>query len=243
LSNAGCALYVARSLLGEGYHDARVLEVGSFDVSGGYRSLVELHGGFSSYTGVDIVEGPGVDQVCDACDVVSCFGEDSFDVVINTDLLEHVRDWRTVVSNLKRVCRPGGVIILTTRSRGCGYHAVPYDFWRFETTDIKEIFADFELMDIEKDPREPGVFAKMRKSLDFVERDLSDYHLYSIVTRSRVKELNNESMRGGRYLLLMAGALLRQFAKWALDDSRTSAGAAFRKQVAAIKLILKLSRL
>ena len=85
MPNFGCAVFVARSLLSiSGSEGLRAMEVGANGIYGGYRSIVELHGGFAEYVGVDISDGPGVDLVCDVGDMVERFGEDSFDIVIAT---------------------------------------------------------------------------------------------------------------------------------------------------------------
>lgn len=94
-----------------------VLEVGSLDVNGSIRPYVESFNP-ARYVGVDMRLGPRVDEVVDASSLVQRFGAASFDVVLTTEMLEHVRDWPTVVSNLKRVLRPGGVLLVTTRSIG-----------------------------------------------------------------------------------------------------------------------------
>jgi len=49
--------------------------------------------------------------------LVDYFGPESFDVVVSTEVVEHVLDWRLVINNMKVVLRRGGFIYLTTRSR------------------------------------------------------------------------------------------------------------------------------
>src|SRR4051794_36911950 len=103
-----------------------VLEVGALAGNGSARALVARHGP-ARYVGVDMEQGPGVDEVCTAEGLIARFGENAFDVVLSTEMLEHVFDWRAVLHNLKGVVKPGGLLLLTTRSFGFGYHAYPYD--------------------------------------------------------------------------------------------------------------------
>jgi len=172
--------------------DKRVLEIGAIDVNGNLRPLVTSLGP-NEYIGVDIEAGKGVDVVCRAEDIIDRFGRESFDLVISTEMLEHVRDWRLVVSNIKNICRPGSVILLTTRSRGFKYHGFPYDFWRFELDDMKTIFSDFEIQALQSDPEMPGVMLKARKTVgpSYKERDLNAIALHSVVTNKRMKELRD----------------------------------------------------
>lgn len=167
----------------------RVIEIGSYDVNGSLRSYVRSLRP-AQYVGVDIEKGYGVDVVCTAEGVRERFRPESFDVVLSTELMEHVRDWKKVISNMKQICKPEGIILITTRSHGYPYHGWPYDFWRFEQADLKAIFSDFEIRNLEKDGEEPGVFIKARKPSLFVERDLTDLELYSIVSNGRVREID-----------------------------------------------------
>ena len=106
------------------------------------RDTTSRRSGPSEYLGVDAEAGIGVDEICWAEDIVGRFGEQSFDVVIATELLEHVADWRPVVENLKQVLHDGGVLVVTTRSEGFPYHAWPHDHWRYSIDDFRQIFAD-----------------------------------------------------------------------------------------------------
>jgi SAM-dependent methyltransferase len=167
----------------------RVLEVGSLDVNGSVRGdIMKLEP--AEYVGIDIRPGPGVDVLCDAGDVVARFGEDAFDVVVSTELLEHARDWRRVISNIKRATRPGGVMIVSTRSYGVDFHRRPFDYWRYEKEDFEKIFSDVLVEDLRLDPTDPGLLLKARKPVGFAERDLGDLALYSILRRRRQLDHN-----------------------------------------------------
>jgi SAM-dependent methyltransferase len=138
--------------------------------------------------------GPGVDVVCGADSVVERFGFESFDVIISTEMLEHVRDWKKVVSNMKRVCKPNGLQLITTRSYGFTYHPQPLDCWRYELKDIKAIFSDFTIESIEEDPLSPGVFLRARKPVAFTENELPNYRLFSLQLNDRITRIDEKDV-------------------------------------------------
>lgn len=210
MCNESCMAF-GRDMLGAAdVRGKRVLEVGSVNVNGNLRAGVSAHGP-KEYIGVDIEPGQGVDMVCKAEDIVEKFGRDSFDLVITTEMLEHVRDWRKVVSNLKAVCRPGGLILLTTRSKGFKYHGFPYDFWRFELSDMRTIFADCEIISLQPDALSPGVLLKARKPVDFKEADLSGLALYSIVTDRKNRDLKDEDFDNLHFNIIRGKIRFRDF--------------------------------
>jgi len=179
MCNAWCITYWSERISKEEVEGKKVIEVGSLDVKGSLRSIIEPLNP-AEYVGVDITEGRGVDIICDARDIIERFGKESYDFVVSTELLEHVESWRKVVSNIKNICKPEGIIIITTRSYGFPYHGYPHDFWRYEIADMAEIFADCNLEILEPDESEPGVFMKARKPKGFLELDLSRHELYSV---------------------------------------------------------------
>src|SRR5437868_12867636 len=129
----------------------RVLEVGSRNVNGSLREHVEsFHP--AEYIGVDLELASGVDKKLNAEHLVKEFGEKSFDVVISTEMLEHAVNWKAIISNMKQVLKPGGALLITTRSEGFPFHEYPVDAWRFSVDDMKAIFADMEDVKVEPDP-------------------------------------------------------------------------------------------
>ena len=167
----------------------RILEVGSLDVNGTLRDGIERMDP-SEYIGVDIMEGRGVDIICKAENLVEKFGEESFDFVLSTCMLEHILDWKTCVSNIKRVCKKGGIILIIVPSM-YPYHEYPNDYWRFKKDDIIRIFREFEILKLDHDYEiqidEKGkevplslVYFKGRKSKYFIEANLSNYEVEKV---------------------------------------------------------------
>jgi SAM-dependent methyltransferase len=65
----------------------------------------------------------------------------SFDVVLCLQVLEHVPDPAQAVRELRRVVRPGGVVLATTHGV-YPFHPNPEDLWRWTQTGLERLFAD-----------------------------------------------------------------------------------------------------
>ena len=190
MCNKSCYNFGETQLRAEDIRGKKVLEIGSRDVNGSLRRMIEKFEP-ASYTGIDIEAGPGVDEICSVFEIVDRYGKNSFDLVVSTEMLEHIRDWRAAVSQFKQVLKPHGVLFITTRSYGFAYHEYPGDFWRFELEDMEKIFSDLEIEALEPDSIEPGVLIKARKNESFTENKLGDYELYSMVRRKRCRDINS----------------------------------------------------
>ncbi len=163
----------------EEFNNKAIIEVGSKEFNGSVRPVVTNFGNPSSYIGVDVSSGKYVDMIVPAEKLVEKFGENAFDVVISTEMLEHAFDWKTVIDNLKRILKPNGTIFITTRSFGFPYHGYPFDFWRYEPEDMKRIFADFKIQYLHYDAETIGVRLKAKKPCNWRPSELN-YELYSI---------------------------------------------------------------
>lgn len=208
-------IFLAEALQREDVKGKRVLDVGSFDARLCVRRFV---GQFSpsEYVGVDLKPGPGVDRVMHVDDgsLLAEFGPCSFDVVVSTEVIEHTKDWVTVVTDMKRVCKEGGILVITTRSSGFPFHAFPRDYWRYEWEDMESIFSDCEVMILEKDWERPGIFVKVRVPAGLMPKAFSEYPLYSMVAGKRVGVLDG---RGEtlEYKMNMGRSKVRDFIyKW-----------------------------
>lgn len=83
-----------------------VCEIGSRNVNGTVRYLFT-----GKYVGVDALAGPGVDIVADGA---TWDGDGRvYDCVVCTEVLEHATDPAVLTWNLVRLCRPGGIVIIT----------------------------------------------------------------------------------------------------------------------------------
>jgi SAM-dependent methyltransferase len=143
---AFCARYLAPAAVA----GRRVVEVGACDVNGSARSLVV---GAASYLGVDIRPGPGVDVVMAGENLPPACA----DVLVCTETLEHVGDWRAFLEGLGRALVPGGLLVLTCRGPGFPRHDHPEDHWRFTVAHLGAAFARWRILELAEDPEAPGV--------------------------------------------------------------------------------------
>lgn len=99
------------------FEKTKVLEVGSLDVNGSIRQF------FSGcdYTGIDLGEGPGVDEVVESGHL---FTRDAgmWDVVCSCNCFEHNPFWIETWLNMLTLVRPGGLVFFTVPSPGRQEH-------------------------------------------------------------------------------------------------------------------------
>lgn len=114
----------------------RVLEVGSYNVNGGLKEIVPQR------IGIDMREGPDVDLICKAEDVLKHFERESFDAVISAETLEHVENWRGAMRGMWDVLKQDGWLVMTMASIHKGRHAYPDDYWRMLPEHVLRIFPD-----------------------------------------------------------------------------------------------------
>jgi len=109
-----------------------------------------------------IYESQDFDQVFDqdsrgkhtyVCDIHSIPVEaNRFDVVICTQVLEHLPDPLRAIQELSRVLKPGGELFLTTNLL-FPIHGAPYDFFRFTNFGLEYLCRESEFSKIEITPR------------------------------------------------------------------------------------------
>jgi len=190
MSNAAILSFGELHLTEEAVKGKIILEVGSQNINGSPRAGVMCWQP-ASYIGVDIQQGAGVDEVCEASKLIERFGANYADVVICMELAEHVKDWRVMIHNLKAVLKLGGLLIFTTRSEGFLYHGFPFDFWRYEIEDLQVIFADFEIIQLVPDSMMVGALLAAKKPESWTaesQTPLENLQLFSILTGKREKE-------------------------------------------------------
>lgn len=193
MCNRSCLDFAKFNLKPDDVRGKKIIEIGSRDVNGSVKQqIMQLEP--ASYLGIDIEMAAGVDEVCNVYDLVQRYGVESFDVVISTEMVEHVFDWRKAFSQMKSILKPNGVMLITTRSFGFPYHDYPSDYWRFELRDMKSIFADMRVEALESDASDPGVLVAARKLSDFVEDDLANLALHSMITSKRSADITSSDL-------------------------------------------------
>lgn len=111
--------------------DGRVLDYGCADVPyrGFFPDSVE-------YLAADLDGNPDATLLLNSDGTVP-IADGSVDVVLSTQVLEHVADPSLYLSECRRVLRPGGRMLLSTHGFMV-YHPDPVDLWRWTCAGLRE---------------------------------------------------------------------------------------------------------
>ncbi|ESS71596.1 methyltransferase family protein [Methyloglobulus morosus KoM1] len=124
----------------------RILDLGSQDVNGCYRSLFsEL---VWDYVGIDMAAGNNVDIVLNTPYVWREVASESADVVISGQAFEHIQYFWITMLEVARVLKPGGICCIIAPSSG-PEHRYPMDCWRFYPDGMVSLahFAQMEVIE------------------------------------------------------------------------------------------------
>ncbi len=97
----------------------QALDLGGAPINGDARS--EVKASFIDWTAADIEPGPGIDWAFDATSSPALLPSDrleSFDVVLCTEVLEHVKFWYNIIWTAHVLLKPGGFLLLSCASTG-----------------------------------------------------------------------------------------------------------------------------
>jgi SAM-dependent methyltransferase len=128
----------------------RILDIGSQDVNGSYRSLFAQ--GAWHYVGVDMATGHNVDIVLRNPYDWRELPSGSADVVVSGQAFEHIEFFWISALEIARVLRPGGICCLIVPSAG-PEHRYPVDCWRFYPDGLRAMarFAGLDVLRVETD--------------------------------------------------------------------------------------------
>ena len=137
-----------------GVRPERALEVGGVMGADSLLRFPELAGA-ERYC-LNLVEMPSADGITavtgNANDMRDAFEDDMFDLIVSSATLEHDKRFWLTVSEMKRVLRPGGLLIISVpgyvkdpeRDQGRATHTYrvhySFDYYRFSEQAVREVF-------------------------------------------------------------------------------------------------------
>jgi ubiquinone/menaquinone biosynthesis C-methylase UbiE len=118
------------------------------------------------YVGIDIIDADKFDYI--NSEIIHFNGETIpfsdayFDMVLCTEVLEHVQDYQSLIKEIYRVMRPGAKLLVTV-PWSARYHYIPFDFFRFTPSSLQHMFNNFQHVEIA--PRGTDVTSIIAKML------------------------------------------------------------------------------
>lgn len=118
---------------------------------------------------LDVSKDSGATYIADLCsNNKHIIKDDTFDVIVCTEVLEHTLQPFDAVDEIKRILKPNGTVLLSVPYNFRIHGPLP-DCWRFTEHGLRALFKDFEIIDIQ--------------SLDDDNRFLAPIHYTLIATK------------------------------------------------------------
>jgi len=99
----------------------------------------------TKYLTLDIDKKSKPDICCDLHDIK--WESDYFDAVVAIEVLEHLYNPQKAIDEMRRILKPGGVCLLSTRFIH-PYHPGPKDYYRFTWDSLNYLFRDFQKVEV-----------------------------------------------------------------------------------------------
>ena len=111
---------------------------------------------------LDIKPGLGVQIIGDA--QALGIADASFEVVLCTEVLEHLPEPQRAIDEIFRVLAPGGHLVLTTRFL-FPIHDAPHDYFRFTKYGLRHLLRQFEILELQEETDAVGTLAVLLQRL------------------------------------------------------------------------------
>jgi SAM-dependent methyltransferase len=134
--------------------DLRTLDIGA--QNGPYATH------FPRRIALDITRGVGVRIIGDA--QALGIGDATFEVVLCTEVLEHLPEPQRAIDEIFRVLVPGGQLLLTTRFL-FPIHDAPHDYFRFTKYGLRHLLRRFEILELQEETDAVGTLAVLLQRL------------------------------------------------------------------------------
>jgi len=157
----------------------KILDVGTG--SSPYRHLFLNHvfktHDFQKLSSEQLLHRNGYGQIDYVSDIVNIPVEnDSFDVIICTEVLEHVPDPIIAIKEMSRILKPGGIILITT-PLGSHIHQEPYHFYGgFTPYFYEKNLLDNDFIDIKIIPNKGFYNFYFQESLRFLKLSIRNIY-------------------------------------------------------------------
>lgn len=124
-----------------------IFEFGSYQVST-QEELANLRPLFQGmkYVGSDMRAGPGVDVILNLHDLE--LDSETVGTALALDTLEHVEYPRKAISEIHRVLKQGGILIISSVMK-FPIHNYPFDYWRYTPEGLKSLLEIFTVYLVE----------------------------------------------------------------------------------------------